>query len=57
MMDTIKLILIGYFLKQFGLDLSPRLNRRSFKTKTKAFFNTMVWWGILPTGPLPLPHQ
>jgi hypothetical protein len=24
---------------------------------TKAFFNTMEWWGICPTGPLPLPHH
>jgi hypothetical protein len=23
----------------------------------KAFFNTMEWWGICPTGPLPLPHH
>ena len=23
----------------------------------KAFFNTMDWWGICPTGPLPLPHH
>jgi hypothetical protein len=23
----------------------------------KAFFNTMDWWDICPTGPLPLPHH
>jgi hypothetical protein len=24
---------------------------------SKAFFNTVDWWGICPTGPLPLPHN
>jgi hypothetical protein len=24
---------------------------------SKAFFNTMDWWGIFPTRPLPLPHH
>jgi hypothetical protein len=26
-------------------------------TNCKAFFNTMDWWGICSTGPLPMPHH
>jgi hypothetical protein len=28
-----------------------------YMNNIKAFFNTMDWWGICPTGPLPLPHH
>jgi hypothetical protein len=39
------------------VDNSGQAVRRQLCWQLKAFFNTMDWWGICPTGPLPLPHH
>ena len=37
--------------------IDPKMYAIYLPCDVKAFFNTIDWWGICPTGPLPLSHH
>jgi hypothetical protein len=48
---------IFFLLSTVKIQKHPLFHIVKYYISVKAFFNTMDWWDIFPTGPLPLPHH